>query len=250
MSVEKTESIILKTQPFQETTKIVRLYTRSFGKLSVIAKGARKPKSPFQAVLETGYHVEIVFYYKTGRELHTLGQCDLIDRFAGIAGDFDRTAAMTAIFELFGSGAVGEEPDAPLFDRIVGTLKILALAPKNHLLYYWSFVLFLLANQGFRLNVERCIGCGGILSGGKMHISFKNGGIFCEKCSAREITDFSVSPESLKLLDKFSGLEPAEIGRFVPSPFARKEINELLHRFMLYHLEGYRRPKSLGFLEV
>ncbi len=249
MAVEKTEAVILKTQLFQETTKIVRLYSRNFGKLSVIAKGARRPKSPFHAVLESGYHVEIVFYYRQGRDLHTLSQCDLLDRFAGLIGDFGRTAAMTAIFELIGSGAVGDEPDVAFFERLIKSLKGLRVAHKNYILHYWSFVLFLLNNQGFRLNVEDCVACGNSLSGGKMHMSFKSGGILCEKCSVREVADFSISPESLKLMEKYGELNPEDVERFVPSSYARKEIDELLHRFMTYHLEGYRRPKSLGLME-
>ena len=47
--IERTEAIILKTQNFSETSRIVSAFTRQFGRMKFMAKGARKPKSRFGA---------------------------------------------------------------------------------------------------------------------------------------------------------------------------------------------------------
>ncbi|MFN5395348.1 MAG: DNA repair protein RecO, partial [Planctomycetota bacterium] len=46
MSLEKTDAIVLKTVEWSETSLVVTLFTKDFGKISAIAKGARRLKSP------------------------------------------------------------------------------------------------------------------------------------------------------------------------------------------------------------
>jgi len=70
---------------FRDTSKIVSLYTRRFGRVSVVAKGARDRKSRFGAALEPMSHVSAVFYKKERSDLHLLSQCDLLNGFRRIA---------------------------------------------------------------------------------------------------------------------------------------------------------------------
>ena len=52
MSLEKSEAIVLRVVPWSETSMVVTLFTRDFGKLSAIARGARRLKSPFESALD------------------------------------------------------------------------------------------------------------------------------------------------------------------------------------------------------
>ena len=51
MSTEKTTAIVLRTVEFSETSLVVTLFTREFGKIGALAKGARRPKNPFSVRL-------------------------------------------------------------------------------------------------------------------------------------------------------------------------------------------------------
>lgn len=248
MSIEKTQAIILKTHTFSESSKIVRLYTRDFGKVSVLAKGARRPKSPFHAVLETGYQVEAIYYYKDNRELQTLSQCDLINSFSGIHEKYERTAAASATLELILSSTVGDESNPFLFNRIVETFNALTSAEKLYKPFYWNFTFHMLRNLGFEFNVECCVLCGTQLTGERFSVLLKKGGILCSSCSKNEMVDFSVSAETTKLIGRYNVILPDSVSRYVPSSNARREIDELLHHFMLFHLEGYKKPQSLNLL--
>lgn len=248
MSIEKTPAIILKTHTFSESSKIVRLYTQDFGKVSVLAKGARRPKSPFHAVLETGYQVEVIYYYKENRELQTLSQCDLINSFSGIHEKYERTAAAMAILELMLSSMIGDESNLSLFHRIVETFNALNGANKLYKQYYWNFAFHLLRNLGFEFNVEHCVLCGTKITGKRFSVLLKKGGILCSSCNKNEMLDFSVSAETAKLIDRYNVILPDIVSRYVPSSNAVREIDELLHRFMLFHLEGYKKPQSLNLL--
>ena len=67
--IVKTDAIVLKSMRFRETSKIVTFYTRRYGKIAAVAKGARETKNKFGAALEPMTGVNLVFYKKEQRDL-------------------------------------------------------------------------------------------------------------------------------------------------------------------------------------
>ena len=65
MASEKTEGIVLRVVDFSETSCIVTWMTRDFGKITTMAKGARRPKSSFEAAIDVLAICRIVFIHKT-----------------------------------------------------------------------------------------------------------------------------------------------------------------------------------------
>ena len=76
--IESTDAIVLRAIKYGDTSKIVTLYTRRFGKVAVIAKGARSAKSKFGSALEPMSLIQAVFYRKENREVQLLSQADLL----------------------------------------------------------------------------------------------------------------------------------------------------------------------------
>jgi DNA repair protein RecO (recombination protein O) len=76
--ITKTEAVVLKSMNYRDSSKIVTFYTRGFGKVKCIAKGARQMKSKFGAGLEPITNVSLVLYKKEHRELQLVSQCDAI----------------------------------------------------------------------------------------------------------------------------------------------------------------------------
>ena len=68
----RTEAIVLRSIDYGETSRIVTLFTRDKGRITVIAKGARRPKSQFGSSLEPMSYIQAVFYYKGSRGIQTL----------------------------------------------------------------------------------------------------------------------------------------------------------------------------------
>ena len=79
MSLVSTPAIVLRTYPYSETSKIVRLATRDYGVQSAIAKGVRRPRSPFGAALETLSEGVAQLYHKETRELQILAAFDVTE---------------------------------------------------------------------------------------------------------------------------------------------------------------------------
>ena len=81
MSLEKSEAIVLRVVPWSETSMVVTLFTRDFGKISAIARGARRLRSPFESALDLLAKSQVVFIKKSSDALDLLTEAKLIRRF-------------------------------------------------------------------------------------------------------------------------------------------------------------------------
>src|SRR2546422_1420775 len=78
MALVTTPAVVLRTYPYSETSKIVRLATRDLGVQSAIAKGVLRPKSRFAAGLELLSEGVAQLYQRETRELQTPAPFDLL----------------------------------------------------------------------------------------------------------------------------------------------------------------------------
>jgi len=75
--IETATGIILRTRPLTETSLIVNWLTPLLGRISTVAKGARRPKSPFAGKLDLFYQADLSFTRSRRSELHTLREVSL-----------------------------------------------------------------------------------------------------------------------------------------------------------------------------
>src|SRR5262245_4333854 len=90
MASEKSSAIVLRTVEFSETSLVVTLFTRDFGKVTALAKGARRPKGPFESALDLLAVVRIVFLRKSSDVLDLLTEAKLDRRFRAAGRDLNR----------------------------------------------------------------------------------------------------------------------------------------------------------------
>ncbi len=76
--IESAHGIILRTRPLTETSLIVNWLTPDFGRVATVAKGARRPKSPFTGKLDLFYEADFSFARSRKSDLHTLREVKLI----------------------------------------------------------------------------------------------------------------------------------------------------------------------------
>jgi DNA repair protein RecO (recombination protein O) len=87
---EATHGIILRTRPLTETSLIVHWLTPELGRLATVAKGARRPKSPFAGKLDLFYAADFSFVRSRRSELHVLREVSLRETHSGIREDLAR----------------------------------------------------------------------------------------------------------------------------------------------------------------
>src|SRR5437879_8044234 len=74
---ERASGLILRLYPLTETSLIVHWLTGNIGRLATVAKGARRPKSPFRGKLDLFYLADLSFSRSRRSELHTLREVSL-----------------------------------------------------------------------------------------------------------------------------------------------------------------------------
>lgn len=102
MKIESATGIILRTRPLTETSLIVHWLTPELGRLATVAKGARRPKSPFAGKLDLFYTAEFTFSRSRSSDLHNLREVKLIETHSNIRSDLARleqAAYATAFIE-------------------------------------------------------------------------------------------------------------------------------------------------------
>ena len=250
MALCKTEAVVLRSIKWSETSRIVTLYTLGFGKLKVVAKGARRPKSRFGASLEPITHSAAVFYRKEGRDLHTLGQCDLIAAFPKLKSDLSTLIYASAVCELMDRLITGEDPNRPLFRALVETLGgIEESAAADAEKFLWRFQLHLAAFLGYRPEFGNCVRCETVLEGAKVAFSLALGGTLCDRCAGEGVQSHLIHMGTARFLFHLQRARPDRVRSLKSLPQLAEEIRPLLGRFLAAHTEDHRGLRSLDFLE-
>ncbi|MGH7546452.1 MAG: DNA repair protein RecO, partial [Gemmatimonadota bacterium] len=153
-----TPVTILKTYDYSETSKILRCLTRDLGLRSVIAKGARRPRSRFGGLVEPFSDGIATFYLKDGRDLYTLSSFELTRERQALGRDLVRFGGAGLLTELalrFSSAS----DERRLFDRLRTGLDRLVAAPGDPAALALREAWGMISALGFRPAVARCVSC-------------------------------------------------------------------------------------------
>jgi DNA repair protein RecO (recombination protein O) len=247
MALVSTLSTVLKTYEYSETSKILRLLTRDHGLCSVIAKGARRPKSRFGGLLEPFTDGVATFYAKEGRELHTLSGFELRRERQALGHELVRYAGAGLLTEIalrFASSAADPELFARLrhgLDRLVDEKRDVETAILEET---WG----LIQQLGFGPGIELCALCGTPPGPAEAtHFDLMGGAVVCERCRPRATAaDLRLlAPDVRAELDALVHRPPGSGGRLQTSRIQR----ELLRDFIAHHLADHRPLNSFRFLD-
>lgn len=249
--IVKTEAVVLKSRRYRETSKIVTLYSRRFGKISGIAKGARETKSKFGAALEPMTHVSLVLYKKEHRELHLLSQSDILQLFPHLHSDLTKITAGLSVVELIDAAMHDEEPNEMIFRLLLQVLNELNSATKNlqNVLYY--FRLRLLDLMGFKPDFQACVRCKKRLTratSGDMPVHFdaQAGGILCKNCAVRFTRSVKLPFRTVKILHELQNASLSELRDIQIPVTSQMEIEETLKAYIKFHLAGVTKLRAEG----
>ena len=148
MDTERAEAIVLRNQSVTESSLIVTWFTREFGKLKTLAKGARRPKSPFRGKLDLFYRDEIVFLRSRRSDLHLLHDCFLENPHAKLRDTMETLTAASYVGELVELATAIEDPNPKMFDVLSVTLEALETSRGRASVLIW-FELQLLTVAGW-----------------------------------------------------------------------------------------------------
>ncbi len=110
-----SEAVVLKSYPLRESDLIAVLYTRRYGRVSGVARGARRSKSRFAGKLEPLSWAELVFFSSKSSDLVTIDSADLIDSFSQRTHDYRCLLQLSFLAELLADTTPEREPSDAVF---------------------------------------------------------------------------------------------------------------------------------------
>lgn len=152
--IHSTQGIILRTRPLTETSLIVHWLTADLGRVATVAKGARRPKSPFAGKLDFGYVAEFAFQRARRSDLHLLREVALRETHPQLRHQLAALAQAATAVDCLELATETETPLPEVHALFCGWLRWLAATtPDARSLA--AFELKLLSVLGWRPPLER-----------------------------------------------------------------------------------------------
>jgi DNA repair protein RecO (recombination protein O) len=246
MPAEKATAIVLRLVEFSESSLVVTLFTREFGKIHGLAKGGRRLKGPFESALDLLAVCRIVFLRKTSDALDLLTEAKLHRRFRIPGRDLSSLYAGYYVAELLDELTDQYDPHPELYDLAEETLGALSAGepPSDRVLRFELCALRLL---GHFPSLEACVECGAAVSpAGQVAFGQIDGGVLCGRCRNGKRQVALVSGEVLKIMAQAADPSDRAWSNLTIDPRSRGELRGVLNRY-LWNLLG-RKPRMHEYL--
>jgi DNA repair protein RecO (recombination protein O) len=248
MSSEKASAIVLRVVDFSESSLVVTLFTREFGKVGALAKGARRLKNPFESALDVLTLCRIVFLHKSSEALDLVTEAKLLRRFRPAGRDLAGLYAGYYVAELLGELTDENDAHPELFDLADETLAALA-AGESAARRIARFELGALRFLGHSPALDHCAECGtAVKTLGRLAFGQIHGGVLCPKCRAGKTQVISVSAGVLRTMAQLADLGGQAWRRMEIDPRLLGELRGVLNHYVV-HLLG-RRPRMHQHLSM
>lgn len=216
-----TPAIILKTILYGDTSIISKCFTLRKGKIDVIVKGARSPKSNKSVFFQPFSYVEIIYNEKKNRDLQLLSKVNYIKSWNMLQTSLKSMSYAFAIVEMTDKALEKNDINANLFNILVIVLDGLNKAKIEKNILFWYYEVSLLSELGFEPDFKKT-------DFNELNIKLVEKAInFIKILLNGDIINFH------------SLIFPKEISR---------TISNYLQSQLVYHIEGFHKLKSLKII--
>jgi len=246
MSSEKTLAIVVRVIDFSETSCVVTLFTRDFGKIGALAKGARRPKSPFESALDLLAVCRIVFLHKSSDVLDLLTEAKLERRFRLATRDLSRLYAGYYVAELLRDMTDTADPHPELFAAADQTLLALG-GPMGLFRVVLRFEMTMLRVLGHLPSLHGCASCGEPIElVGRVPFGQTAGGLLCSRCRPGQRQVASVTAGAVRTLQHFAAGDSDAWRDVEVDVRVRGEVRGVLNQYLCNLLD--HRPRMHQYL--
>jgi DNA repair protein RecO (recombination protein O) len=249
MGYIKTEGLVIKEVNTGEADKIVTILSGEYGKMSIIARGARRPRSRFTACTQFLCYSKFLLF--RGREIHTINSCEVIESFSEVGNDLIKLTYASHIVDIIYDTVQEEQPANKTLKLLLNTLYYLIKTDRSPELITRIFELRYLCILGYAPYVKGCMNC----SNDELEnvlFSFKKCGFVCnnQDCLSSDPYALKVSLGTAKAMYYivYSGMN--KLFNFDLSPTVLKELGHIIDRYLKERLEkDYNKLKFLRNLK-
>lgn len=239
----RTNAIVLQVRDLGEADRILVVFTSGHGKLSIIAKGARKARSRLGPYLD--YFSEVALHLTRGRDLDVVTSVTTIHQHPNLRTDIDAYGHAAHFAELVRDLTQERQENARVYELLGSSLSLL-----NDGIDPWHiarhFELGLVITLGYSPQLFRCVTCQRDLQAEPNRFSSNLGGMLCDLCAGLDPSAMLLSINAQKYLRTLSRSGLGGVIGLQPSAPERHEISLAMASY-LRHV-GERDFNSLRVL--
>ncbi|MCH1624970.1 DNA repair protein RecO [Fredinandcohnia quinoae] len=236
--LQKCEGIVIRTNDYGETNKIVTLFTREWGKVGVMARGAKKPSSRLTAITQLFTYGYYLIQKSSG--LGGLQQGETISSFRGIREDIFMTAYASYIVELTDKCTEEKRANPFLFELLYQTLNYMNEGYDLDVLMY-IYELKMLPMLGLYPILDECAVCHS--KEGEFAFSVREGGLLCHRCYGKDRYHFKTSQATIRLLRLFYYFDLNRLGNIDLKEETKKELKTVINAYYEEYSGLYLKSK-------
>ena len=240
-----TPAVVMRTIPFSDNSLIVRCFTETQGKVTVMGKGVRRSKNPLSGMLEAPNILRLHYHFKESREIQILRDAEFHEDIMGLRRDYLRISLSHVMVDLLDRSIHPLDPQPILFRLIQQTLIALSKPEKPFRELFWFYLLHLGTQLGFKPGLDTCQRCNAILR--SAHLDLESGTLHCPDCQPQ--ARFRLEDESLRSLKEMTRIHLRDITPLHSSVETNRQITEYLIQHLGVHVEGIQNAPSLRVLK-
>ena len=238
--ISEVEGIILSETPYGETSKIINVFTKEYGVIGIMCKGAMGIKSKLRSTTTKLTYGKFNIYYKKDK-LSTLVSVDIINYLKNIKSDILLISYASYLCELVYQ-VLKQTNETKIYDDFINSLLKIeeGLDP---IVLTNILEVKLLDFLGVGLNLTSCIMCGNKKE--IVTLSSEKGGLICRNCYRQERL---IPIEIVKILNMYYLVDIKSINKLS----IKKDIINEINRFLTFYYDDYTGLylKSKDFLKT
>lgn len=201
MRIENASGLILRVRPLTETSLIVHWLTPDLGRVATVAKGARRPKSPFHGKLDLFYQGDFSFSRSARSELHTLREVVVRNTHEALRRELGWIQQASYAAALIEQTTETEAPMPEIYNLFASLLEHLPTQPPKPRTVF-AFEMKLLRELGLEPDLE----------------------------------DEKLAAGTQELLTALLESDWSELEALRPNAAQARAVQQFLHGFLIYHL--------------
>lgn len=236
--LHKTKAIILHHIKYSDSGIIVQVYTRDYGRQSLMVRGMRSRKSGKHNVLfQPMFILDMIYYYKESRSIQLLKEFSVSHSPAEIYTDVKKSCIAVFLAEILTTVLKEETSNHELFDYIEGAIRYLNECESGYANFHIAFLAGLSSYLGFEPGHRN-------LPENK-YFDLLNGNFVSVPPQHSAFADSEIS-------DILAGFFSSSFDRMRSIPLTgslRNEVLETIIRYFSIHLPGLKKINSLDVLK-
>lgn len=205
MGTIKMSGIIISESNLGDYDKMLTMLTPGLGKISCVAKGARRQRSALLAGTQLLCFGEYLMY--KGANTYNINSCETIEVFYNLRTDLDKLNHAIEITKIIRDVTEENQNCYKILQLFLNTLYTLSETDKNPDLVISIFKLKLLCFLGLTPRIEKCVNC---KQTENLHFfSLKDNGFKCKPCSSQDKSCLQMSESTANAI-KYIVMAPAK----------------------------------------